>query len=664
MKYIKALVEFIVRWFLHLFEGRSVKSKRKRYRFAVVDSLPKMNVQNGSPLPFDENPSIDWLLTVAEAAISIVVNHLENRADNVSTENVSTDNVSTKNVSGEQASSGDVQREVDKLKKLTSVKKPNGLKISHQLKMVVEQVEDEKIREQITSHWQTSLAGYNDFFNAKGVPLPEVSKNFQPRAGNEGWFEDSFFADLRTAGFNPMVIRGVSEIPAWFTPMSQAQYTAAVGAGFGTDTMAEAAADGRLYHCDYSMLESLIDNSKTNSGGCFPNNDQKYVYLAQALFVLPPTATNESPASLVPVAIRLTENGPIFYPNDPDDTHAGKAWTQAKYAVNSADGNHHELFSHLGWTHLVIEPFAICTQRNLSESHPLYKLLVPHFEGTIFINNAAAAKLIANEGQVDQILAGAAPNDQKLAVAARAINNGGYFKFNAQFVEKELENRNVLDKRLLFPYRDDARRVSAAITTWVTSYVCQFYSDDKAVQGDIELQNWASEIVSTDVQGGQIQDFGDAANPDFVISTRSYLIDALSMIIFTGSAQHAAVNFAQSVIMLYVPAFPGGLYSPAPDSIPSTVETYSADGKQPGLLTPDGVTKVQVDLLALLGGVYYTQLGQYGDDYFTNEKVSAALLEFQRNLDAIGIEINEANKTRRLKYPYLVPTKIPQSVNV
>jgi arachidonate 15-lipoxygenase len=60
----------------------------------------------------------------------------------------------------------------------------------------------------------------------------------------------------------------------------------------------------------------------------------------------------------------------VFYPNDPNDTFAGKAWTQAKYVVNSADANHHELFSHLAWTHLVIEPFVVCTHRNLSEKPP------------------------------------------------------------------------------------------------------------------------------------------------------------------------------------------------------------------------------------------------------------------------------------------------------
>jgi hypothetical protein len=40
--------------------------------------------------------------------------------------------------------------------------------------------------------------------------------------------------------------------------------------------------------------------------------------MPQALFVLPPTASNSKPASLQPVAIRLKNDGPLFYPNDPN----------------------------------------------------------------------------------------------------------------------------------------------------------------------------------------------------------------------------------------------------------------------------------------------------------------------------------------------------------
>ncbi len=70
-------------------------------------------------------------------------------------------------------------------------------------------------------------------------------------------------------------------------------------------------------------------------------------------------------------------------------------WQAAMSLVQVADGNYHELFVHLGRTHLIIEAFTIATNRCLAESHPVNVLLLPHFEGTLFINNSAAGSLIA-----------------------------------------------------------------------------------------------------------------------------------------------------------------------------------------------------------------------------------------------------------------------------
>ncbi|CAN0462749.1 unnamed protein product, partial [Laminaria digitata] len=46
----------------------------------------------------------------------------------------------------------------------------------------------------------------------------------------------------------------------------------------------------------------------------------------------------------------------------------------------------HEVISHLGNTHLVLEGPLVAMHRQLAKEHPIHVLLEPHMEGTAFIN--------------------------------------------------------------------------------------------------------------------------------------------------------------------------------------------------------------------------------------------------------------------------------------
>lgn len=61
----------------------------------------------------------------------------------------------------------------------------------------------------------------------------------------------------------------------------------------------------------------------------------------------------------------------------------------------------------------------------------------------------------------------------------------------------------------------------------------------------------------------------------------------------------------------------------------------------------------------MFGSTYYTPLGEYGDDYFTDPAIQNHLTKFQQELIKLEEEINERNTTRT-PYQFLLPSKIPQ----
>ena len=161
-----------------------------------------------------------------------------------------------------------------------------------------------------------------------------------------------------------------------------------------------------------------------------------------------------------------------------------------------------------------------------------------------------------------------------------------------------------------------------------------------------------AELVAHD--GGRLDNVG-AANR---IGTRSQLVELVTLICFTASAQHAAVNYPQGPIMTYTPAMPTAGYAPL-----SLAQEGASEGDFLKFLPPLETAKLQLDILYFLGSTYYKPLGDYGDDYFSDPTIQNHLTKFQQELIKIEEEINERNKTRR-PYEFLLPSKIPQSINI
>lgn len=471
-----------------------------------------------------------------------------------------------------------------------------------------------------------SLQDYTNLFTT--LPLPQPVK--------DGIAEkDDTFAWMQVAGFNPLVLQKALTSEDTLG-LSDAQLSAVLGAG---DTVQAALTEGRLFLADYKALAHVIN-------GNFPDGP-KYCFAPRALFGLP---RGSGPRQLKALGIRCGQDSssyPLYTPAD------GPAWVQAKTVVQVADFNHHEMVSHLGRTHLLVEPFVVATHQCLPDSHPVSLLLRPHFEGTLFINNAAQSSLIAPGRDVDMLLGGTIQASR--AVAVQSLLDDPSFDFNQGMLPNELERRGVTDSSLDYPYRDDARPLWGAIEQWVRSYVVIHYASDAQVAQDTALQAWSSTLVRQD--GGRVKGFGeDGAGK---LTTVDYLVKALTMLIFTGSAQHAAVNFAQAGLMTYAPFVPGAAYRDAPI-------TSAAAARNPPLdqLPPLDMASTQLNFLTLLGSVYHTRLGQYPLLWFKELRVLEPLREFQTQLERISATIQERNQGRYAPYPYLDPTKIPQSINI
>jgi arachidonate 15-lipoxygenase len=118
------------------------------------------------------------------------------------------------------------------------------------------------------------------------------------------------------------------------------------------------------------------------------------------------------------------------------------------------------------------------------------------------------------------------------------------------------------------------------------------------------------------------------------------------------------VNFPQYDLMSYVPSKPLAAYSPAPKSkLGGTTADYL------NMLPPMDIAELQVELGYLLGSVHYTQLGQYGDHCFFDQRVTEPLKSFQRQISNIGPTIQQRNHHRR-SYNFLLPSGVPQSINI
>lgn len=471
------------------------------------------------------------------------------------------------------------------------------------------------------------LKDYEELFPL--LPKPSVIKTFR---------YDSSFARQRIAGANPMVIKGINKLPPNF-PVTNAIFQKIMGKD---KTLESEGALGRLYLADYVALQN-ITLGRYEKGF-------KFITAPLVLYCWQPSGYRDR-GKLVPVAIQLTQtpaaDNPIYTPLD------GVKWLVAKIFAQIADANHHELSTHLGRTHLVLEPFVLATATELAPNHPLNLLLKSHFQFTLAINYLAEKQLLNPGGYVDQLLAGTL--NSSLEIASKATSE--YLKNFRDFAfPQELTNRRVKDENLLpdYPFRDDGLLLWQAIKEYVKEYLSLYYIYPTAIINDPELQNWANKLMSQ--KGGNVTGLVQGGK----LETLDQLVAIITQVIFTAGPQHAAVNYTQYDYMAYAPNMPLAGYSSPPDVKESVNESFIMK-----LLPPQQQASLQLSVLHTLTAFQYNRLGFPEANAFTDPRVKGEVIpKFQRRLQEIDIEINRRNDKRLEPYLFLKPARIPNSINI
>lgn len=361
-----------------------------------------------------------------------------------------------------------------------------------------------------------------------------------------------------------------------------------------------------------------------------------------------------------PIGIQLSqkEATPIFTPDD------GYNWMIAKACFESADFIIHEVVSHLGSTHVVLEGPVVAMNRQLPKVHPIRAILAPHLEGTALINWAAQALLIVPGGGVDRLQSNAIEDSWSLVLAEVLKRIAKDFSPPKDFAARGV---TVEEFRGYYPYREFGTKYWEAIYTWVKEYLDIYYTSETAMEDDYELKAFVDEMVDI-AQFKWLSEFYTTSNK------RGLIAKVLASIIYTASTLHAAVNYPQKPHMSFVPSTPGSVYvKPPTDKNERTFDDYLK------YLPPMEIATTQVTILTLLGDIFYTKLGQYDVDQFRDDRVQEPLRKFQQTIENIETDLEEKNaevttiwrsrdktakKALNFRYTTLLPDNIPQSTNI
>ncbi|KAM6907271.1 polyunsaturated fatty acid lipoxygenase ALOX15B [Xenentodon cancila] len=442
------------------------------------------------------------------------------------------------------------------------------------------------------------------------------------------WKEDWFFGYQCLNGCNPLLLRQTRLLPPNLAVTSDMLRPFLPR----NSSLELELRKGSLFLLDYEVMDGVPAN--------MVNGKQTYLTAPLCLLHL------NQEGQLVPIAIQLHQmpgsQNPVFLPSD-----SSCDWLLAKTWVRGADVHCHLLISHYLRTHMVGELCCVATLRQLPELHPLHQLLMPHVRTSLQINLQARASLLAVGGVFDQAVGSGMKGMSAILCRASAR-----VQYRSLCVPDDLSDRGV-DKLPHCFYAQDALRIWDALHRFVVGWVDLYYCEDDHVQNDSELQHWITELNT--------HGFTHSSGFPQRFHTKAEMSKFVTMIIYSCSALHAAVNFSQLDFALWMPNYPPSMMRPPP--------------QVKGAVTEDDIVSFLPDVnctcrflmsLTMLSqpAVNFVPLCHYKESVFGVDAHRRLVEEVQAQLKAIADDIKERNSRLEPPYSYLSPVHIENSVAI
>uniref|UniRef100_A0A3Q2Z8E5 Si:dkey-17e16.9 n=1 Tax=Hippocampus comes TaxID=109280 RepID=A0A3Q2Z8E5_HIPCM len=450
----------------------------------------------------------------------------------------------------------------------------------------------------------------------------------------EHWKDDDFYGYQFLNGVNPHLIKRCYELPPNF-PV--------------TEEMVKPYLEiGMPLHNEFKRGNMFLYDQKILSGipGRLYHGERLPLPAPLCLLYLNPEK------KLIPIAIQVhqqpSEDNPIFLPSDSETD-----WLLAKIMVKNADMMTHQAISHLKNTHLISESWAMSLFRNFPLIHPIYKLLIPHFRWILHVNALARETLLGPSGSFKMVSLGL---DGTIELMRRAQDE---LTYSSLCIPDDIRARG-LESIPDFYYRDDGLKLWDIIHRFVNSVVGHFYRSNDEVVKDSELQGWIHEIFTHCFLGSKRLGCPEAFH------CVEEVVKFITMVIFTVSVQHAAVNNGQVK----------RLKSDSKSLSGSTEET-SCKSKPKVFFFDILLSAVNVSGSSVISGFEYFRnlkrlclflqyrqvlLGSYPDERFQEPEIKQMMEGFQAGLSSLSDDIKARNSKLGVPYTYLDPSQIDSSI--